>query len=55
MNPGATTRPVASRVARPVNGSRLTRATLSPSTPIWASESKPVSGSMTRPPAITVS
>ena len=55
MNPGATTRPVAFSVVEPTSGSRLMRLTVSPSIPTWATASKPVSGSMTRPPATTTS
>ena len=55
MKPGATTRPLASSVVEPTRGSRLMRLTVSPSIPTWATASKPVSGSMTRPPATTTS
>ncbi len=53
MKPGATTRSVASMDALPVRGSVLMAVMRAPSMPTLAIWSKPVSGSMTRPPVIT--
>ena len=54
MNPGATTRSVASMVRVAVIASRVTAVMRSPSMPTLAMSSKPVSGSMTRPPVMAV-
>ena len=53
MNPGATTRPAASTVVVPASGNSETAATAPPRIPTWRTASSPLSGSMTRPPAIT--
>ena len=55
MKPGATTLPVASMVVVPVSGSRLIEAMRSPTMPTSATWSNPESGSITRPPLMTVS
>src|ERR1035438_2649998 len=53
MKPGATTRPVASIVARPSSGAAETAWILPAEMPRWRTASRPLSGSMTRPLRMT--
>ena len=55
MKPGETTSPPASMVVLPARGEVAMAVMVVPSIPMLAVASKPESGSMTRPPLITVS
>jgi hypothetical protein len=55
ISPGATIRPLASIVLDPRSALSLMASMRLPTMPTWATRSKPLSGSMTRPLAITMS